>query len=80
MKNNRISSPDTDRKIAWFASVVFMILAWLFLVGFLAFAFIAGRPATWGFLEYGAVGIAFLALLFIPFQLLRYLREKRTSR
>jgi hypothetical protein len=78
MKNTQLSSPETDRKIAWSASVIFMVVAWLSLAGFLTLAFVAG-PHSWGILECSLVGVSFLAFLLIPFQLVRYFREKWMS-
>jgi hypothetical protein len=77
MKNIQISPPQADRKIARPASVIFMGLAWVFLVGFWTWAFIDGNPETWGVLEYALVCISVLAFLFIPLQLVCYIREKQ---
>src|ERR1035441_993413 len=33
MRGIHIFSPETDRKIAWYGSVAFMVLAWLLLAG-----------------------------------------------
>jgi hypothetical protein len=77
MKNIQISSPETDHKIARLSSIIFMALAWLFLAGIWMWAFIEGDPKNWGILEYTLVCISALAFLFIPFQLMRYFRDKR---
>jgi hypothetical protein len=77
MKNIQISSPETDRKIARPASIIFMVLAWLFLAGFWTWAFIEGSPESWGVVEYTLLSISALAFLVIPFQLVRYFRQKR---
>lgn len=79
MKNVQISSPETDRKIARPASIVFMIIAWLALVAALIWAFHEGHSdgGDWNMVEIVIIGIFILALVLIPIQLARYFREKR---
>ena len=79
MKNIQISSPETDRKMAWRASVLFMIVAWLLLAGFLGWAFIAARPGSWEGKQWCVLCLGCLALAFIPIQLARYFRQMRTG-
>ena len=79
----QLSSGETDRKIAWPASVAFMIVAWLFMATGLVWFLIAGfRPdaGEWTVWAYVFVGIFLLAVVLIPIQLARYFREKRVSR
>jgi len=81
--NVQLSSRETDRKIAWPASVAFMIVAWLFMAAGLAWFLIAGfRPdaGEWSVWAYVFVGIFLVAVVLIPIQLVRYFREKRASK
>ena len=79
----QLSSPETDRKIAWPASVAFMIVAWIFMAGDLTWFLVTGlQPdaGEWGLWAYAFVGIFLMAVVIIPIQLVRYFREKRLSR
>jgi membrane protein YdbS with pleckstrin-like domain len=79
MKNVQISSPETDRKIARPASIVFMSIAWLALVAALIWAFRYGHSdgSDWNAVEIIIVGILLAALVLIPIQLVRYFRQKQ---
>ena len=81
MKNIQISSPETDRKVARPASIIFMVCAWLFMAVFLAWVLYCAHSydSPWDVWTYVFVGIPVLALFIIPIQLVRYIREKRTS-
>ena len=82
MNDMQLSSPRTDRKIAWWASVVFMVVAWFCLAGFLAWALAAGHSdaSEWSILEIGLIGVLLLVLALIPFQIRRYFHKRKASR
>jgi len=81
MKNIQISSPETDRKIARPASIIFMIVAWLFMAGFLAWLLYCAHTYDdpWNIVTCIFGGVCLIVLLIIPIQLVRYFRDKRTS-
>lgn len=78
MKNVQISSPETDRKIARPASIIFMSIAWLALAAALIWAFRHGHSdgSDWNAVEMIIAGVLLVALVLIPIQLLRYFRKK----
>jgi membrane protein YdbS with pleckstrin-like domain len=78
--NVQLSSPEADRKVAWWASVSFMILAWLFVAACLALWVIAMLKHRWGILPFTVLAFLIVPLVLIPIQLIRYFREKRTPR
>lgn len=84
MKNVQISSPnqqvatEKDDKIAWRSSVAFMIMAWLFLGGFLVWAFRRGL-GWWNNSEWAFASISLWAFVMIPVQVIRYFRERQKS-
>jgi membrane protein YdbS with pleckstrin-like domain len=78
--NMQLSSPEADRKVAWWASVSLMILAWLFIAACLALWVIAMSKHRWGFLPFIVLACLIVPLVLIPIQLIRYFREKRTPR
>jgi hypothetical protein len=79
MKNVQISSPETDRKIARPASIIFMGVTWLALAAALVWALRRGHSdgSDWNAIEIILVGICIVALVVIPIQVVRYFREKR---
>jgi len=87
MKGIHIFSPDIDRKLGWYGSVVFMILAWLFLTSLLIWV-IVGVVRKWpkygvhtmGWEGYLFVAVYFFVLVMIPVQLARYFRNKNPPR
>src|SRR5204863_2515784 len=83
MKDIQFSSPETDRKIAWSASVIFMLFAWIFMAAGLVWFMIAGlQPdaGKWSALAYVIVGIFLVVVVLAPIQLVRYLHERRRQR
>ncbi len=67
MKGIHIFSPDKDRKLGWYGSVIFMILAWLFLTS-LWIWIVAGVVREWP--KYGIhtvewEGYLMLAVIFL---------------
>ena len=81
MKSIRLFSPETDRKIAWYGSVAFMILAWLALatlwVWIIARAWLQSYISGWGFGAYFMLAVYLFVLVMIPVQVRRYFRERR---
>jgi len=78
MKNIQLSSPETDRKIARPASIIFMSVAWLAFAGLLTWTLFSWKHSEhihWGIFA-GWVGFLLVPLLLIPIQLVRYFREK----
>jgi hypothetical protein len=87
MKNIHIFSPDKDRKIARYCSVIIMALAWLFLAAlFIWLPLKQGLQSGFsslGSLEWEAycLWIVYLfVLVMIPVQMVRYFRDKRPRR
>jgi ABC-type uncharacterized transport system permease subunit len=81
--NVQLSSRETDRKIAWPASVAFMIVAWLFMAAGLAWFLVEGfrsDAGEWSVWAYVLVGIFLVVVVLVPIQLVRYFREKRASK
>ena len=80
MKNIQVSSPETGRKIARLASIIFMTLAWLALAAALIWGLRYGHSDgdgnSWNALESFVLGICLTALVFIPIQLVRYFRQR----
>jgi len=80
MKGFHIFSPEKDRKIAFWCSVVFMVLAWLFLAA--GWAWIV----VWNLLShnftsiewegYCMLAVYLFVVITIPVQLMRYFRKK----
>jgi hypothetical protein len=80
MKNIYIFSPEKDRKIAWYGSVIFLILAWLILasswVWIIVWNWLNSNLGLIGWQGYCILAIPLLVLIVIPVQLVRYLRRK----
>jgi hypothetical protein len=84
MKGIHIFSPEIDRKVVWYCSVIFMVLAWLLLAvpwGFIVVASIFEWSKT-GVTElvweaYVLLAAYLVVLIVIPIQLVRYFRERR---
>ena len=74
MKNIQLSSPESDRKIARVASIIFMSLFWLAVAAFLVWLLITNGNN----LSHNIVGVSLLSipLLLIPIQLWRYFKNK----
>ena len=79
MKNIRIPSPETDRRIARPASIVFMIMAWLGMAALLVDMFVLWpTPAIFLYPWFSVLFVLFLVpLVLIPVQVVRYFRQKR---
>ena len=84
MRHFHIFSADKDRKIAFWGSVIFMVLAWLVLAG--GWCFIVAEliresfkpgfiPPEWE--AYGILSVYFFVVIMIPVQVRRYFRKKR---
>ena len=75
MRNIHIFSPETDRKIAWFGSVAFRILAWLALaalwVWIIVRAWLQSYISAWGLGAYFMLAVYLFMLVMIPVQLRR---------
>ncbi len=77
--NVRLTSPETDGKIARPASIIFMIVAWLFFAICLTFIVIVSRQpdaGSWDAMGFIIVGGFVLGLVLIPIQLVRYFRSR----
>ena len=73
--NVQISSPETDRKIAKPASVIFMSMAWLFLTALVIWLLVdsfGAKPHSSGLLLF----ILGFYVVLIPIQLARYFRSR----
>ena len=80
--NIRIISERTSRKVAFIASIVFMILAWLFVAALFVFIMVDGRARarrTWGTADLIILGLLFSVLAAIPVQIRRYFRTRRSN-
>jgi hypothetical protein len=81
MRGIHIFSPEKDRKIAWYCSVIFMTLAWLFLAGMWVWI------VVWNLLShnfssiewegYCMLAVYLFVVIMIPVQVVRYFREKK---
>ena len=78
MKNIEIFSKETERKIVWLPSVLFMVGAWLFLAAILALVLhtVYSDDSPWELWTYLYVCIPSVLLVLIPIQLVRYFRER----
>lgn len=75
----QLSSPETDRKIALPASIIFMSLAWVFFTGSLLWLLVAGVFAdlrSWSLPMCLIVGLLGLGFVLVPVQLVRYFRSR----
>jgi hypothetical protein len=81
MKSIHLFSPEKDRKIAWFGSVAFMILAWLFLaslwVWIIVRAWLQSYFDAWTIGAYIMMAVYLFVLIMIPVQIRRYVRKSR---
>jgi len=81
MKRINIFVQEKVRKVAWHGSVVFMIVAWLFLAALLTWvvlkAWLESYFSEWSFGAYFFLAVYLFVLVMIPVQLVRYFREKR---
>ena len=81
MKSIHLFSPEKDRKIAWYGSVAFMVLAWLFLaalwVWVIVRAWLHSYFDAWTFGAYFMMAVYLFVLIMIPVQVRRYVREGR---
>ena len=81
MKSIHLLSPAKDRKIAWYGSLTFMILAWLFLAGLWVWvivrAWLQSDFGAWTFGAYFMMAVYLFVLVMIPIQVRRYFRERR---
>ena len=81
MKHIHIFSPDKDRKIGWYGSVVFMVLAWVFLaglwIGIVVWDWLHGYLFSLEWEAYCVLAVFLFVVILIPVQLVRYFREKR---
>jgi len=75
MKNIRVSSVETDRKIARIISIIFMILVGLFLVSFWTLVLLT-QKSNWDAIEIFLFASSVPAVILIPFQLVRYWHSK----
>lgn len=73
-----------DRAIAWYGSVIFMILAWLALaglwVGVIVNAWLKSYIRDLEFGAYAMLAVYLFVLVMIPVQLARYIRERQNGR
>jgi len=80
-RNIQFSAPEADRKVMVRVSFGFMILLWALCISvltFIGFAAFTNDGFVWDAKNYIIVaGLLLLSLVFIPIQLLRYLREMR---
>lgn len=80
MKDIQLSTPETDRKIARPASIIFMGVAWLFLAGLLPWILLKSRLSDrefhWTRYDFIVIAIFLVPLVLIPIQLIRYFRGK----
>jgi hypothetical protein len=84
MRGIHIFSPEIDRKIAWYGSVAFMVLAWLLLAGgwiwIVAWNLLSHNFSSIEWEGYCILAVYLFVVIMIPVQVLRYFREKRRLR
>ena len=80
MKGFHIFSPEKDRKIAFWCSVVFMVLAWLFLAagwaGIVVWNLLSHNFTSIEWEGYCMLAVYLFVVITIPVQLMRYFRKK----
>jgi hypothetical protein len=78
VKNVEIISKETERKIVWLPSVIFMVAAWLFLAAVVALVLhsVSSDDSPWELWTYLYVCIPSVLLVLIPIQLVRYFRGR----
>jgi hypothetical protein len=81
MKSTHLFSPEKGRKVTWYGSVAFMVLAWLSLatlwIWIIARAWLQSYFDAWTFGAYLLMSVYLFILIMIPVQLRRYIRERR---
>ena len=83
MPNIQFTSPEADRKVMLWISIVLMVVFWIFIAALLTVILLGAlaHDVDWNlrsvaFVAFLSVTVAFL----IPFQLVRYFRELRALR
>jgi membrane protein YdbS with pleckstrin-like domain len=78
MKNIEIISRETERKIMWLPSIIFMIAAWVFLAAIVVMVLdsVYSDDSPWELWTYLYVCIPSVFLVLIPIQLVRYFRQR----